>query len=80
MTYTYAILEVSKEAYDEIKEKLKEAGYQDAFGEEGIIDMHGIALKELAISNFKITKVIGKKKALGYFGKALKVRKHKCQK
>jgi len=27
MSYTYAILEVSQEVYDEIKAKLEEAGY-----------------------------------------------------
>lgn len=49
-THTYAILEVSASAYDEIKSKLEAAGYQHAFhddkDEDGIvIDMHGIALK-----------------------------------
>ena len=44
MTYTYALLEISEAAYDEIKAKLNEAGYHQAFGEEGEIDMHGIAL------------------------------------
>lgn len=49
MTYTYAILEVSKETYREIKKLLEDAGYQDQFHEddgEVVIDMHGIALKE----------------------------------
>lgn len=44
MTYTYALLEVSPEAYDEIRKKLEAAGYQHAFGADGEIDMHGIAL------------------------------------
>lgn len=48
MTYTYAILEVSQSAYDEIKSKLEEAEYQDQFIESRdhglIIDMHGIAI------------------------------------
>lgn len=50
MTHTYAILDVSPEAYAEIRAKLEEAGYQHAFhtrvrdGEE-VIDMHGIALR-----------------------------------
>jgi hypothetical protein len=44
MTHTYALLEVSPAAYDEIAAKLREAGYNQAFGDEGEIDMHGIAL------------------------------------
>lgn len=44
MSHTYALLEVSAEAYDEIAAKLREAGYDHAFGEEGEIDMHGLAL------------------------------------
>ena len=49
MTYTYAILEVSAAAYDEIRGALEAAGYQDAFHDDGdgyeVIDMHGIALR-----------------------------------
>lgn len=51
MTYTYAILEVSVEAYNEIRTKLEHAGYQHAFHEDRgtvVIDMHGIALKPSA--------------------------------
>ena len=49
MTYTYALLEVSKATYDEIAEKLKAAGYGHAFhqsadGDRTAIDMHGLAL------------------------------------
>lgn len=44
MTYTYAVLDVSREAYDEIRGKLEAAGYQHAFHDD-LIDMHGIALK-----------------------------------
>lgn len=48
MTHTYAILEVSQAAYDEIKAKLKAVEYQHAFHEDDeynvVIDMHGIAL------------------------------------
>jgi hypothetical protein len=54
MTYTYAILEVSAAAYEEIAEKLKAAGYQHAFHKDGrdtVIDMHGIALKEQPAEN-----------------------------
>ncbi len=45
MTYTYAILDVSPEAHQEIHVKLKAAGYQRALHEDGVIDMHGIALR-----------------------------------
>lgn len=44
MTHTYALLEISQAAYDEIRQKLREAGYQHAFGDDGEIDMHGIAV------------------------------------
>jgi hypothetical protein len=43
-THTYAILEVSDDAYHEIAGKLRAAGYDHAFHEDGAIDMHGIAL------------------------------------
>ena len=44
-TYTYATMEISKAAWDEIAEKLKEAGYTQAFHDFGrVLDMHGIAL------------------------------------
>ncbi len=46
-TRTYAILELSDGAFEEIKAKLEEAGYQHAYdNDEGrtIIDMHGIAV------------------------------------
>lgn len=45
MSRTYAILKVSSEAYTEIKQKLKDAGYDHAFV-DGNIDMRGIALQE----------------------------------
>lgn len=49
MTYTYTILEVSPAAYKEIAGKLLDAGYGNAFHEEGeygvdVIDMHGLAI------------------------------------
>ena len=50
-TYTYAILELSPAAFNEIKDKLEAAGYQEQFDvEDGkyIIDMHGLAVKEQA--------------------------------
>lgn len=48
MTYTYAVLQVSSEAYQEIKSKLEAAGYNDVLHETDkhgvVIDMHGLAL------------------------------------
>jgi hypothetical protein len=44
MTYTYVTMEVSAAAYLEIAAKLREAGYDHAFGEDGELDMRGIAL------------------------------------
>lgn len=49
-TYTYALLEVSAAAYEEISGKLEAAGYDQAFHESAdgvVIDMHGIALSRL---------------------------------
>lgn len=46
-THTYAMLELTQPAFDEIKAKLEKAGYQDQFHNEidGLfIDMHGIAV------------------------------------
>lgn len=44
-THTYAELDVSKAAFDEIATKLRNAGYDDVFLDGGdTIDMHGIAL------------------------------------
>lgn len=43
-THTYAELGLSRPAYDEIKRKLEDAGYQHAFMEDGTIDMHGIGV------------------------------------
>jgi len=45
-THTYVVLEVSSDAYQEIKLKLKAAGYDHAFMSNGEIDMHGIAVSE----------------------------------
>jgi hypothetical protein len=47
-THTYAVLEISPEAFAEIHAKLEAAGYQHAFGTDDgqpCIDMHGIAVK-----------------------------------
>lgn len=47
-THTYATLEISVPAFEEIAQKLKAAGYDHSFvvkkGEKTVIDMHGIAL------------------------------------
>lgn len=51
-THTYVTLEVSDAAFDEIKKKLEDAGYQHTFanaegrlgGPVALIDMHGIAI------------------------------------
>jgi hypothetical protein len=53
MSHTYAILEVSPAAFEEIEQKLRNAGYHHVFDTDGfdtdgrmvVIDMHGIALK-----------------------------------
>lgn len=51
MSYTYALLQVSDAAFDEIERLLKEAGYDHCieqskqYGGRQIIDMHGIALE-----------------------------------
>ena len=51
MSYSYAVLEVSKEAFDEIAHRLYQAGYSHAFHREDgevVIDMQGIAIKSVA--------------------------------
>lgn len=49
MTHTYALLELSQSAYDEIAGKMRDAGYGHAFDkEEGAIDMHGIGVSRAA--------------------------------
>lgn len=46
VSYTYALLPVSRETFDEIKRALLAAGYEHAFRDDGeVIDMHGIALQ-----------------------------------
>lgn len=48
MTHTYATLQVSRSAFDEISTKLSAAGYEHAFDIDArnvpVIDMHGIGL------------------------------------
>ena len=43
-THTFAGLEVGVATYNEIATKLREAGYDHAFNDDGAIDMHGIGL------------------------------------
>ena len=43
-TYTYVLLEVSEQTYNEIATKFRGANYDHAFNKRGEIDMHGIAL------------------------------------
>ena len=43
-SYTYATMEVSAATYLEVLGKLEDAGYQQQIGEDGALDMHGIAL------------------------------------
>jgi hypothetical protein len=43
-THTYVILEIDPEAFNDIKKKLRDAGYDHAFMPGGEIDMHGIAI------------------------------------
>lgn len=44
MTYTYVILQVPKEVYLCIKQKLIAEGYSSAIETDGTLDMHGLAL------------------------------------
>jgi hypothetical protein len=43
-THTYVLMEVSKATYDEIANKLRDAGYEHTISDEGELDLHGIAL------------------------------------
>ena len=43
-THTYVLLDLSRSAYDEIAQRLREAGYHHAFAGDGAIDMQGIAV------------------------------------
>lgn len=48
-THTYAELGLSQAAYHEIARKLRDAGYDHAFMEDGTIDMHGIGVTANAL-------------------------------
>jgi len=47
MTHTYAILQVSRRAWDEIHMRLMGANYTHVYSKGDILDMHGIALQPL---------------------------------
>jgi hypothetical protein len=51
LTCTYALMELSRAAYDEIAAKMREAGYDQAFGADGEIDMRGIAVTHAEPAN-----------------------------
>lgn len=59
MTYTYAELEISRAAWDEIAQKLRAAGYDHAFVDENTIDMHGIGLTPAAAPPNMVTTLEG---------------------
>jgi hypothetical protein len=44
-THTFAVLEISQAAWEEIARKLRATDYGHAFVEDKTIDMHGIALR-----------------------------------
>jgi len=53
-TYTYVVLPVSRETYDEIFHALQEACYDHAIHNDNgrvVIDMHGIALARKDLSD-----------------------------
>lgn len=47
MTYTYVLLEVSEDTYNEVACAMRAAGYDHVFGEEGEIGLHGIAIARI---------------------------------
>jgi len=49
MTHTYALLEVSPATFEEIRQKLVDAGYEQVH--DGQIDMNGLALTKERIPN-----------------------------
>lgn len=53
-THTYAVLEISKAAYDEIAFALRAANYDHVFMEDGLIDMHGLALRKKPKGGFDV--------------------------
>jgi hypothetical protein len=48
VTHSYVVLEISDAAYQEIRSKLEDYGH--CFHEDGIIDMHGIAVQAAPVA------------------------------
>lgn len=46
VTHTYVLMELPPDVYALIEQRLREAGYTHAIGEDGELDMHGIALSK----------------------------------
>lgn len=47
-SHTYVELELSAAAFDEIRQKLTDAGYDHCFMDDGAIDMHGLGVTRAA--------------------------------
>jgi hypothetical protein len=59
MTHSYAVLNVSPAAYQEIRALLASSGYQHAFHQDDgreVIDMHGIALAVAPLGGIMTTR------------------------
>jgi hypothetical protein len=54
-THTYALAVVSRTTYDEVRKLLEDAGYNHAIEENGVLDMHGIALQTEEPENVEAT-------------------------
>lgn len=51
MTHSLAIIDVTPRTFDELKKQLEAAGYDQAFLEEGTIDLHGIGLQTAVVDD-----------------------------
>lgn len=47
MTHTYVLMDLTPQAYQEIATKMRDAGYDHVFNQDGEIDMSGIAIVEM---------------------------------
>ena len=56
MTHTFAIMEISQEAYNEITDALRAADYEHAIV-DGVLDMQGIALVQMPLEQEKIFQI-----------------------
>lgn len=54
MTHTYAVLDVSRATFDDVKRRLTDAGYEHTFHDD-VIDMHGIALRAVDTPDTPLT-------------------------